>query len=84
MDYPTTRQPQLAAVPKLLWPLEMSRGVQFIAARKVQGRVLARLKQRDGRVLVSSFAGVHTALGDKNRAQHPSWRLAACGAPATA
>ena len=24
---------------------------------------------------VSSFAGVHTALGDKNRAQHP-WRLA--------
>jgi hypothetical protein len=70
LDYPTTRQVQLAAVPKLLPPPEMSRGIQFIAACKVQGRVLARLGQRDGRVLVSSFAGVHTALGDKNRAQH--------------
>ena len=81
MMNPTTRQVQLAAVPKLLPPPEMSRGAQYIAARKAQGRMLARPGQRDGWVLVSSFAGVHTALEDKNRAQHP-WRLV--WAPATA
>ena len=75
LNYPTTRQVQLAAVPKLLPPPGMSRGIQFTAARKVQGRMLARLGQRDGRVLVSSFAVVHTALGDMHRVQHP-WRLA--------
>jgi hypothetical protein len=76
----TTRQVQLAAVPKLLPPPGMSRGIQFTAARKVQGRMLARLGQRDGRVLVSSFAVVHTALGDMHRVQHP-WRLAECLPP---
>ena len=36
---------QLAAVPKLLPPPEMARGIRFIAARKVQGRNRARLGQ---------------------------------------
>ena len=43
------------------------------AARKVQGRLLAGLGQRGDRVLVSSSAGVHTALGVSNRAQHTRW-----------
>ena len=43
---------QLAAVPKLHSAPEMSRGIQFIAAREVQGRVLAGLEQRDDRILV--------------------------------
>ena len=73
----TTRQVQLAAVPKLLPPPEMSRGIQFTVARKVQGRMLARPGQRDGRVLVSSFAVVHTALGDNNRARR-TLRLTRC------
>ena len=52
MDYPTTRQPQLAAVPKLLSPPEMSRGIQFIAAREVQGRLLGGLGQSSDQILV--------------------------------
>ena len=56
---------QLAAVPKLPPPPKMSRGIPFTAARKVQERLLAGLGQRGDRVLVSSFAGVHTALADK-------------------
>ena len=61
---------QLAAVRKLLPPPVMARDILFIAACEVQGRMLAGLGQRDDRVLVSSSAGVHTALGDSNRAQH--------------
>ena len=43
---------QLAAVPKLHSAPEMSRGIQFIAAREVQGRVLAGLGQCGGQMLV--------------------------------
>ena len=43
---------QLAAVPNLLPPPEMPRGIQYIAARKVQGRLLVGLGQRDDRILV--------------------------------
>ena len=65
-----TRHMQRAAVPKLLPPPEMSRGIQHVAARKVQGRLLAGLEQRDGRILVSSSAGLHTAPRAIHRAQH--------------
>ena len=60
---------QLAAAPKLPPPPKMSRGIPFTAARKVQERLLAGLGQRGDRVLVSSFAGVHPALGDINHAR---------------
>ena len=59
-------QMQLAAVQKLLPPSAIARGIPYDAAREVQGRLLAGLGQRDGRVLVWSPAGVHTALGDIN------------------
>ena len=52
LDYPTTRQMQLAAVPKLLPPAEMSSGIPYTAAREVQGRLLTGLRQRDDRILV--------------------------------
>ena len=55
-DPSDTAEVQLAAVPKLLPPPEMSRGIQHVAARKVQGRLLAGLEQRGDRILVSTFA----------------------------
>ena len=56
-DYPTTtRQMQLAAVPKLLPPSAMTRGIHHVAASEVQGRLLAGLEQRGDRILVSTFA----------------------------
>jgi len=61
---------QLAAVPKLLPPPAMARGIPFLAVREVQGRLLAGLGQQGDRILVSSSAGAHTALGDINQAQH--------------
>jgi len=61
---------QAEELQKLLPPSAMGRGIPHDAAREVQGRLLAGLGQRDGRVLVWSPAGVHTALGDSNRAQH--------------
>ena len=61
---------QLAAVPKLLPQLEMSRGIPHTAARKVQGQLLVGMGQQGDLVLMSSPAGVHTALGYTYRAQH--------------
>ena len=76
-----TRQMQLAAAQKLLPPSAMARGIPYIAAREVQGRLLAGLGQQCDRVLVSSFAGVHTALGDiQSRAAYTT----ACEAPTAA
>ena len=63
LDIPTTRQMQLAAAPKLLPPPEMSCGMPHTAVRKVQGRLLIGIGQQGDRVLMSSSAGVHTALG---------------------
>jgi hypothetical protein len=40
----------------------MARGMQHAAACEVQGRLLAGMGQRDDRSLVSSIAGMHTAL----------------------
>ena len=51
-DYPTTtRQMQLAAVPELLPPPAMGRGIPHEAAREVQGRLLAGLGQRGDHIL---------------------------------
>ena len=61
---PTTRQMQLAAVPKLLPTPGMARGIQHAGACEVQGRLLAALMPRDHRNFVSSFAGVHMPLAD--------------------
>jgi hypothetical protein len=62
LNYPqTTRQMQLAAVPKLLPPPEMARGIPHEAAREVQGRLLPGLGQRGDRILLSLSGGVHTA-----------------------
>ena len=75
---PAIWQMQLAAVLKLLPPPEMSRGIPHTAARKVQGWLLVGLGQCDDRVLVSSPAGVHTAPGDSNRAQHTRFFFPRC------
>jgi hypothetical protein len=70
MMNPTTRQMQLAAVPKLLPPSAMARDIPFDAACEVQGRLLAGLGQWGDRILVVIICGVHTALGEFYRAQH--------------
>jgi len=69
LNFPTIRQMQLVAAPKLLPPPAMARGIPHIAAREVQGWLPVGLWQQGDRVLVSSSAGVHTALGDVHRAQ---------------
>ena len=51
-DPSDTAEVQLAAVPKLLPPPEMSCGIPRMAAHKVQGRVLAGLGQQGDRILV--------------------------------
>ena len=43
---------RLAAVPKQLPPPEMARGMQYIAACEVQGRLLAEMGQCGGQILV--------------------------------
>ena len=52
LNYPTTRQMQLAAVRKLLPPPAMGRGIPHEAAREVQGRLLAGMGQWGDRILV--------------------------------
>ena len=61
LDYPTTRQMQLAAVPKLIPPPAIARGIPYDAAREVRGRPLAGLGQQGDRILVWSSGGMHTA-----------------------
>ena len=43
---------RLAAVTKLLLMPGMARGMQHIAAREVQGQLLAEVGQHNGRILV--------------------------------
>ena len=70
LDHPTTRQMRLAAIPKLLPPPQMARGMPDAYSCEVRRLLMAQKMLRGDRILVIFFWSRATAGRDKKRARH--------------